>query len=417
MAVSLQTRLNRPAVPEGVPARVYLLIQLTAERTATAGRPPLNLSAVVDRSGSMAGAKLAYTRQALRFLVDQTDLHDYLSIITFDNDVSTLLPAAHVTNKDALKGQIGAISDGGSTNLSGGMIAGYREVRRHQAKERVNRVLLMTDGQANVGVTNPAALTAKVKELQARGMQISTLGVGDDFNEDLLTAMADAGGGNFYYIQNPDEIPQLFARELNGLLATAAQALQVRFTAAHGVEVVGVIGYPPAGEPGAVAISLPDIYGGEVKALVLELSLTAAFAGERPLGALSLAYADAGTGEDVTLEQSLAVTVTGDGALLEAPDDPEVMKQAYLARSAEALDRAVTEADRQDYATGSQTLMSAAAPMMALARETGDADLAARAAELEEQARHLQDRRYDAAARNQMKARSYQSRTGRHQDR
>jgi Ca-activated chloride channel homolog len=417
MAVTLQTRLNRPALPEGVEARLFLLIQLTADQVAATGRSPLNLAAVVDRSGSMAGAKLAHTKQALRFLVDQVDQPDYLSITTFDNEVATLQPAAHIANKDGLKAQIAAICDGGSTNLSGGMIAGYREVRRHRAKERVNRVLLMTDGQANVGVTDPTALVTKVRGLQEQGIQLSTLGVGDDFNEDLLTAMAEAGGGNFYYIQNPDQIPQLFAKELSGLLATAAQGLQIRFEAAHGVTVAGVIGYPPAGDPAAVTVSLPDIYGGEVKSLVLELALSAAFAGERSLGSLSAAYADAVTGADVALTQDITVTVTGDSALLESPDDPEVMKQAYLARSAEALDQAVNAADRHDYAAGGHTLMSAAAPMAALAMETGDADLAARAAELQEQARQLQEQQYDAAARKQMKARSYQSRTGRHQDR
>lgn len=108
----------------------------------------------------MAGPKLAYTKQALRFLVDQMTEADYLSVVTFDDQVSALFPSDHVIQKDALKTMVGAKVHGGSTNLSGGMIEGYKQVRKHQASRQINRVLLMTDGQANVGVTNPPALVA-----------------------------------------------------------------------------------------------------------------------------------------------------------------------------------------------------------------------------------------------------------------
>jgi len=389
MTISIQTRLSRSTVREGEPAALYLLVQITAPDEGQRTRPPLNLAAVVDRSGSMHGPKLAYTRQALRFLVDQTGAGDYLSITAFDDEVLTIAPTAHVTNKDALKAQIGQIEAGGSTNLSGGLLAGIREVRRHHGARGIHRVLLMTDGQANVGVTDPAALTAKARQMHEQGIQLSALGVGADFNEDLLAAMAEAGGGNFHFIANPDELPAIFAEELQGLLATVAQGLELQFRAAPGVAISRVVGYPPAGTPGEIRISLPDLHAGETKSLVLALDVEPAFAGERWLGRLEL------QGEEAALCQDVAVTIADSTA----PEDTEVMQQVGLARSAEALDRAIEAADRQDFAGAAAILREASGPL-------GDPQLAF-------QAEALSNGQYDAVARKQMRAQSFRNRPGR----
>lgn len=223
-----------------------------------------------------------------------------------------------------------------------------------------------------------------MKELLEQGIQLSAPGLGADFNEDLLTAMAEAGGGDFHFIENPDQIPAIFAAELQGLLATAAQGVQLIFRAGSGVSVTRVIGYPPAGKPERVELALPDLYSGEVKSRVLELSVEPGFAGERPLG-----------------------------ALLSAPADDEVMKQLFIARSAEALDQAVERADQLDFHAGSAVLREVAAPLAQLAQETGDADLQARADELQRRAAELQEHQYDKLSRKQMKAQSFQSRRGR----
>lgn len=413
MTVSMQSRLNHRCIREGEPATVYLLVQISASAAQAGARQPLNISAVIDRSGSMAGPKLAYTKTAIRFLVDQMEGDDYLSLVAFDDQVSLLFPAGHVVQKDALKAHVAGLCEGGSTNLSGGMITGYREVRRHLAKERLNRVLLLTDGQANVGVTDPALLVQKVKELREQSIQLSALGLGADFNEDLLTAMAEAGGGEFHFIENPDQIPAIFAAELQGLLATAAQGVQLIFRAGHGVSVTRVVGYPPAGKPERVELSLPDLYSNEVKSLVLELAVEPGFAGERPLGALFLACTESDTGAELSIRHDLTATVTGDSALLSAPADEEVMKQLYLARSGEALEQAVERADRLEFSEGSLTLCEVAEPMARLAMETGDAQLQARAEELQRRAAELRDQVYDKVTRKQMKAQSFQSRRGR----
>lgn len=166
-----------------------------------------------------------------------------------------------------------SIYPGGSTNLSGGMLLGLREVRLAYKKEQINRVLLLTDGMANVGVTDHSQLIEKAREMAAGGVSLSTFGLGEDFEEDLLMAMAEAGSGNFYYIQSPDQIPGIFQQELSGLLSTVAQNLTVRVKPGQGVALSGVLGYPFTTGDG-VTINLPDIYSGESKIILIELVIS-----------------------------------------------------------------------------------------------------------------------------------------------
>lgn len=148
----------------------------------------------------MAGQKPAYTRQALALLADHLESADQLAVVVYDDQVQTLLASAPVVAKDPIKALLSGIESGGSTNLSGGLAAGMQQAAPHVAPDRVTRVLLLTDGLANVGVTDPDTLTAWTRTWRERGIALSTLGVGDDFNEDLLVALAEAGGGNFHYI-------------------------------------------------------------------------------------------------------------------------------------------------------------------------------------------------------------------------
>lgn len=394
--LTLTARLDRAHIaPSG--GTVQLLIQVGAEALPAGDRLPLNLAAVVDRSGSMHGPKLAYTKQALLFLVDQVGPQDYLSVITYDDHVETLLPSTHVIRKGPLKAELAQIESGGSTNLSGGMATGMQQIARHARSRQVNRTLLMTDGLANVGVTDPDTLINWAKSWRERGLTLSTLGVGDDFAEDLLVALAEAGGGNFHYIADPDKIPAIFAQELSGLLQVSAQALRLRVEVEPGVAIDGVIGYPPSGSPHAMELSLPDIYSGEVKSVLLALSVAAPPADGR-LARVSLDYVPAAPHlAPQTATVDVVVAVTSDQGLLAAPPDPEVLRPVGLVRAALARDEAVRHADRGDLTAGAVALEAAADALAAVAPE--DTEVQA----LRVQASALRGAQYDKVVRKQMR--------------
>lgn len=408
-SLTLCTQLDRTCIsPSG--GELYLLVTITAPPPAsTGGRPPLNLAAVVDRSGSMYGAKLHFTKQALRFLVDQVGQSDRLAVVTYDDEVTVPLPSQPVAQKDAVKAMLANIAAGGSTNLSGGLATGMQQIRPHAGRGLVSRVLLMTDGLANVGVTDPDTLVGWARAWRQKGLGLSTMGVGDVFNEDLLVALAEAGGGNFHYIEDPDKIPEIFSRELQGLLEVAVQGLQLRVEVEPGVAVAGVIGYRPQGSPQRAEVTLPDLYGAEVKSVLIRLAVAAPPA-DGKLGRVVLDYLPAAPGgEPSTITAEVSLAVTADPARLSAPPDEAVMRQVRLSEASAAWDEAIALADEGDLQGAAVRLFRAAEDLEAQAA-AGDSGAAEQAAALRTQAETITAAPYDATTRKRMRHQGFQSR-------
>lgn len=179
---------------------MYLLIEARGiEGEQTKDRAPINLSLVLDRSGSMSGEPLQYSKKACQFVAEQMDMNDVLSLVAFDDEVRTVIAPTKVTHKDLIKQRIESIVVGGTTNLSGGMIEGAQHVRKGKVDGTVNRVILLSDGHANEGITDREKLLAIAKEYRSSGVGITTMGVGDGFDEELMEGIAEQGGGNFYW--------------------------------------------------------------------------------------------------------------------------------------------------------------------------------------------------------------------------
>ncbi|MDH7480070.1 MAG: VWA domain-containing protein, partial [Syntrophomonadaceae bacterium] len=289
--IKVDIALEKSFLKAGQEQAVFVLVNLSAPELPAEKRPKQNLSFVIDRSGSMAGKKLSWTKKAVSFALGHLGGEDYCSVVAFDDVVTLLAAATDARNKDLIKRGVDKLYPGGCTNLSGGMLQGLSEVKKNLDPRRVNWVLLLTDGMANVGVTDHEALVEMAQDMAGGGVSLSTFGLGEDFEEDLLKAMAEKGGGSFYYIESPDQIPGIFEQELEGLLSIVAQNLKVRVTPRSGVEVCGVIGYPPT-DSGLKTIELPDIYSGETRSLVLALSVSAQPEGRQTLLEIELEYAD-----------------------------------------------------------------------------------------------------------------------------
>jgi len=390
----------------------YLMIKLTAPEETADKRPVQNLSFVIDRSGSMAGDKLDYTKKAVSFAIGHFGEHDYCSIIAFDDMVSLVSSSHKVENKDMLKQSIMSIYPGGSTNLSGGMLLGLREVRLAYKKEQINRVLLLTDGMANVGVTDHSQLIEKAREMAAGGVSLSTFGLGEDFEEDLLMAMAEAGSGNFYYIQSPDQIPGIFQQELSGLLSTVAQNLTVRVKPGQGVTISGVLGYPFTTGDG-VTINLPDIYSGESKIILIELVISPQQEGSYNLLNLVVDYADVRKNLAlVHLKAGLDANFSA-GAGESPAGNLDVIKQVELFRCAEAKEEAIRLADRGDFEGGKRVLNSQLKKMNTLIQTADDMELAKEVKELGQSLAFMAAPLYSKESRKQMSYNAYNQKRGR----
>jgi Ca-activated chloride channel homolog len=326
-------------------------------------RRPLNLSLVIDRSGSMGGDKIAYTRQAAQFLVQNLGTSDILSVVLYNEGVETLIQPEKVSHKDVISQRIGAIKAKGMTNLSGGWLEGTKHVTQGLNSSSLNRVLLMSDGLANQGITNKEKLVTLAKQKLEQGISTTTMGLGTDFNEDLLMAMADAGGGAYYFIESPEVAPLIFEEELQGLLSLVGQNLLVSLELTDYVQnVTQLNAYPMHTDGRRISFRLGDIFGDEVKSLILELSIPALHeVGQQQIATLRFEYDELQENRTEHRIQEVPIYINIAPATdLPASVNSEVKQSVLLLKAAQARREAVGAADRGEYQSASQVLRRAA---------------------------------------------------------
>ncbi len=346
------------------PQTLYLMARLAAgPAPKSTERRPLNIGLVIDRSGSMSGRPLEYTRDAAKFLVQHLGVQDQLSIVLYDDRIKILLPPQPVHNKDQINQLIDTIYSRGTTNLSGGWLEGCNQVKSSMMDGALNRVILMSDGQANAGVTEIPQLRALAEQKYAGdGVSTTTMGLGDGFNEDLMMAMAEAGGGAFYFIESPEVTPIIFQEELAGLLSVVGQNLTITLTLSKHIRSGTQLNtYPSEVNGHEVKFQLGDVFADEEKTLMLELVIPALdHIGACEIARLRFEY-DQISGDQTqhqVHELPVMVNVQADGPVPEA--NPDVVQSMLLLKAADARRQAVESADAGDYDGASQALSSMA---------------------------------------------------------
>lgn len=228
-------------------------------------RPPLNLALVLDRSGSMRGRPLAEALRCAAFVIDHLTPADRASLVVYDHQVEVLVPPTAVTDPALFRRALEGVHCGGTTNLHGGWLSGAEGLASLERPEGLSRVILLSDGNANQGLTGVHEVTAQCAARAAAGVSTSTYGLGADFNEELMVSMARAGQGNSYYGQTADDLMDPFREELSLLTALCARKLTLDVKAADGVGVELLNDYDRL-SPGRWR--LPDLaYGAEAWAL------------------------------------------------------------------------------------------------------------------------------------------------------
>ena len=312
-------------------------------------RIPLNLSIVIDRSGSMEGAKLANAKKAAIYMVEQLKPEDYISLVVYDDDVNVLQTSTPVSDKAALINKIKGIATGGSTNLWGGTSKGYEEVKSNYKSSYVNRVLLLSDGLANAGVTDNNAIAFKVQQYKDKeGITLSTFGLGLDYNETLMTDMAETGNGNYYFINSPDNLAAIFNKELNGLLNVAAQNALVKVTLPQAVSLEKAYNFKYIASNNIITFSLRDLFSEEVKGIMIKCKLAENIFDVLKFTA-TLEYDDVTDGKHVVLQSENLLSPTADANLFTQNFNEKVLEQVILNTANENMEKALAEADKGNY--------------------------------------------------------------------
>jgi Ca-activated chloride channel family protein len=271
--VTINCHINSPFVSHNG-GTAYLLLSITAPAIETGRRQPMNLAVVLDRSGSMADqSKIEYAKKAVRTLIEQLQNNDIFSFVIYDDVVDVVREAKPVRDKQELLCLLDEVFPRGATNLGGGLAEGLRQVERHRDKEYLNRVILLSDGLANRGVTDPSELQRMVQRYRGKSISVTTMGVGLDYNENLMVRLSESGGGNYYFVESPHSLASIFRKELKSLSCVVAQNASIELRLGDGVRLRDVIGCEHRGEGKEVVIPIGDVYSNEHRELTVELEI------------------------------------------------------------------------------------------------------------------------------------------------
>ncbi|HEU4435776.1 MAG TPA: VWA domain-containing protein, partial [Pyrinomonadaceae bacterium] len=221
-AVAMDTRWGNWEISRSQREAVLQIGFTTAEVNERTDLRPLNLVFVIDKSGSMAGDKMARVKDGLRAMIGKLRADDIVSIVAFDSGADVLQPAHPVGYGQDLRRAIDCLEPGGSTNLHAGLMLGYAEAKKYFRAGATNRVILLTDGIANEGVIDPARIAAQSSEFNGQGIDLSTIGVGMDLNNDLLRTLANSGRGLYHFISDYKDIDKVFVNEVQSLISSVA---------------------------------------------------------------------------------------------------------------------------------------------------------------------------------------------------
>lgn len=351
-------QLDHHTGPDGHVVRMLLRIEGSPPPTGT--RTPLEIALVLDRSGSMEGTKINAAKHAALEVARRLWPQDRVSVVAYDHEVETV--AAHAAGGDApdLSYRIGSIAARGSTNLSGGWLRG-RELLDTGAGSQVRRIVLLTDGLANTGITDPAQLASMAARAREGGISTTTIGFGEDYDEALLRRMAEAGGGGTYYIETADQALAIFRDELSDLLGTCAQNLSVTIVPAPRVQAVRIRhAYTSSATQDGVRYDMGDLYAREPRLLLVEFLLPVAPADTVAVATLAVS-ADVLDGGDVRHETT-TLPVTLDAAHVPHVD-ATIERESLLLDAADAREEALRARERGDYDAARRTLREAVEKM------------------------------------------------------
>jgi Ca-activated chloride channel family protein len=394
---------------------VRALLRIEGDPPDDKNRIPLNLSLVLDRSGSMWGEKLVAARRAAAGLVKRLWPADTASVVAFDDDVTVVAAPATGDAQEGLADRIESIGPGGCTNLSGGWLRARELLAENTREGGVNRVILLTDGLANVGITDPGALVGLCRDSAAKGFSTTTIGFGEDYDEDLLKTMADAGGGGTYYIEEIDQAVGIFEEELEGLMSLAAQNVRVTVKPGEGSDSVNVLHeYPSHAEGETLTLEIGDLYGREPRKILMEFLLPPTDDDREievaQVGVVASVITPDGGVEIQTISLPLRLCPVAGGKV-----EPEVRKEILMVEAARLRTEALELRDAGDHQGASESLRAYADTIRH--SDFDDQELRQEVSELEESAGLFEARSVSMKDIKYMKQRAYSSMRSRHQAR
>lgn len=411
--VEIKLSPDRPVLAcTGETTTVLVKIEVRGRPRVAVERPPVNVCLVIDKSGSMSGERIEQARQGALEALRRLGPEDTFSLVVFDSRVEALIPARRLESAHEAEEAIRSLRAGGTTNLHGGLVEGGKQLRRGHRPGQISRLVLLSDGHANVGPRDPRELADLGRQLAAEGITVSTVGLGLDYNEDLMTALSQASEGNTYFVETPRDLPRIFNRELGEVLEIVAAGVRLEITPLPGTTIHRVLGREATVMEGAHHIDLREVAAEQAKYVVLEVEIPAGTEGERrALLTAGVRYQVPGDNRDRQLpEEQTAVRFSDDSEKLARVDHAVETAHARLLL-AHAREAAIERADDFDPEGVVFMLSAPIANLLERAESSGNAEVRALAEEAFDLSEAIGTNGMDNAQRKRLRAEAYQERT------
>lgn len=349
----------------------YLLIDIKPGTKQNLNAAPLNLCLVMDRSASMKGSKIENVKTAISNIIDRLDGNDYLSLVIFNEESEVLVTSQPVTNKDELKHLVHQLTPQNGTAISTGMKKGLEELQKNLAENRINRMILLTDGQTYGDEDECYELASRAAE---KGILITALGVGDEWYEEVLDTIAEKSYGKSDYIATPDDIIPIFGQEMTNLENIFAQSTQIILRLSEDVKLrkiyrvipnISELEVMPISDRD-ISINLGELDNDQGQSLLAEIFITPEQKGKFRIAQAELVYDIPGENlfqqkfrKDITIEFS-------DDESMCKRINPRVMNMAERASAYELQTKALKQAASGDILGATKKLRAAATRLLNL---------------------------------------------------
>jgi Ca-activated chloride channel homolog len=362
--VNIEADLGQSVLHLPTTDRVYLRLSLKSPALTREGnRPPINVAIVIDRSGSMQGDRIRAAKKAARVALERLSSDDIVSLVAYNHDVTVLHEAAPLrSSRRSLERAIDRLSANGTTALYAGVEEGGEQVRDFLSDTKVNRVILLSDGLANVGPSKPSQLARLGRQLASKGITVTTIGLGLDYNEDLMQRLAASSDGNHAFVERPSDLAEIFDKEFGDALSVAARDITIIIECRDGFSPTRVLGRDAEIDGQTIRLKMSQLQAANERYVVVEMKgPKGTRIGQQDIARVKVDYMDLETGSRQNLESRVEARLTDDAGEAKASINKSVMGQVTMQIATEKSEKAVTLRDKGDIKAARKVLEENAA--------------------------------------------------------
>jgi len=408
--VVCRVETDRSILPAGESQNVVLKITLDAPSSPVhVKRPLVNLALVMDQSGSMNGSKIKQAKAAAIEALTRLGMEDIFSMVVYDTNVRTIVPAQNAEHTQSIIYTIRQIRAGGSTALFGGVSQGAAEIRKNLENDYVHRIILLSDGLANVGPRMPEDLGRLGAALIKENISVTTVGVGTDYNEDLMARLAQKSDGNTYFVESGIDLPRIFAAELGDVLNVVAKKVTVTITLPGNVKPVNIIGREGRIKGKKIELSMNQLYGNQEKYALVEVNIPKSRSGSKILVAKAqVTYENPFNQKQEISTGASYASFSSDSEKVTGSTNVNVVKDYQLNLNALAQEKAIELSDKGKKKEAVRALKQSAAKLKEYGAQYDDKELLEEAAALEVQADKIEDQGMSKKSRKILRTKAFQ---------